>query len=209
MAKKTTVERTDGKTTDEEIIQKAKDCLDKYQDRESDNIQRAEEAIRFRAGQQWPQAIKQDRENPNQDGGSRPCPVLDKTNQYVRQIINEERQNRAAIKIRPVDDVADPKVAEVFTGIIRHIEDASQALEAYTTGGEHAIDGGFGYWRLLTEYSDPMSFEQDIRIKRIPNRFSVALGPHTEPDGADATEALVWEDISEKQFKVEYPKDQP
>jgi len=202
MAKK----KETGKNKVDELLEKAKKCLSDYNDRESDNIKRAKEAINFRSGDQWPQAVKQDRENPNQNGGARPCPVLDKTNQYVRQIINEERQNRAAIKIRPVDDIADPKVAEVLTGIIRHIEDQSQAIEAYTTGGEHAIDGGFGYWRILTDYCDPMSFDQDIRIKRIPNRFSVALGYHTEPDGADAQEALIWEDMTEDAFKAEFPK---
>lgn len=189
----------------EDIIADAKKCLSNYEDREASNIKRAEEAIRFRALEQWPVDIKNDRENPNQPGGSRPCPVLDKTNQYVRQIINEERQNRAAIKIRPVDKQADTKVAEVFTGIIRHIEDASEAIQAYTTAGEHAIDGGFGYWRIIADYCDDMSFEQDIRIKRIHNRFSVALGPHTEPDGADAKEAVVWEDVPREDFKAEYP----
>lgn len=198
MAKKASKEKRD-------LIDRAKKCLEKFQERESDNITRAEEAIRFRALEQWPQAIKQDRERPGQDGGPRPCPVLDKTNQYVRQVVNEERKNRAAIRVRPVDDHGDKEVAEVFMGIIRHVEDASQAIEAYTTAGEHAIDGGFGYWRVLTEYCDEMSFDQDIRIKRIPNRFSVALGPHVEPDGSDAKEGLIWEDIDRETFKSMYP----
>lgn len=189
----------------ETLPERAKKLLSTYQDIQADNIKRAGEAINFRAGEQWPTAIKQDREDANQDGGARPCPVMDKTNQYVRQIVNEERQSKAAIKIRPVDDVADPKVAEVLNGIIRHIEDASQAIEAYTTAGEHAIDGGFGYFRIITEYDDPMSFDQDIRIKRIPNRFSVALGPHVEQDGFDLEEALIWEDMPEKDFKKQYP----
>lgn len=188
------------------IIEAAKKCLEKHLERESDNISRAEEAIRFRSGEQWPEAIKKDRENPQQDGGPQPCPVMDKTNQYVRQVVNEMRQNRAAIKFRPVDDKADKKVAEVFTGITRHIEDASEAIEAYATAGEQAIDGGFGYFRLITEYCDPMSFYQDIRIKRIPNRFSVALGFHLEPDGADAREGLIWEDMDKDVFESTYPK---
>jgi len=194
-------------TTDKEkeLIQRAMDCLTNYEDVHDDNIERAKAAIEFRAGMQWPEMIRRDREDPNQDGGPRPCPVLDKTNQYVRQVINEERQNRAAIRIRPVDDDADPETAEIFNGIIRHIEDKSEAIEAYTTAGEHAIDGGFGYWRILADYSDPLSFDQDIRIKRIPNRFSVALGPHTEVDGSDAEEAMIWEDIDKKAFKSKYP----
>jgi hypothetical protein len=201
MAKNATVEMT----ADEKLINKAKQCLEAYQERESDNIRRAEEAIQFRAGWQWPDAIRKDRENPTQSGGPRPCPVLDKTNQYVRQIINEERLNRAAIKYRPVDDDADEKTAEIYSGITRHIEDASEAIEAYTLAGEQAIDGGFGYFRLIADYCDPMSFDQDIRIKRIPNRFSVALGPHTEVDGSDAKEGLVWEDMRREDFKAEYP----
>lgn len=196
--------------TDEAIIQRAVDCLSDYQDRNGDNIMRAEEAIRFRALEQWPDDIRRDRENEHQSGGRRPCPVLDKTNQYVRQIVNEERQNRAAIKIRPVDDDADTKVAEIFTGLIRHIEDASEAIEAYTLAGEQAIDGGYGYFRIIADYCDPMSVDQqDIRIKRIPNRFSVALGPHTEPDGADVKQAVVWEDMVEEDFKTEFPNAEP
>lgn len=200
MTDTSTVETTDS-NKDKDIIQAAKDCLDGHLDRESDNIRRAEDAISFQALEQWPAAIKAEREKNNL-----PCPVMDKTNQYIRQIVNEERMNRAAIKIRPVDDKADKRVAEVYTGIIRHIEDQSQAIEAYTTAGEHAISGGFGYFRILTEYSDPMSFDQNIVIKRIPNRFSVALGPHNEPDGCDCKEALIWEDMDLKQFEYMYPK---
>src|SRR5688572_21427629 len=134
MAYDKTVETTDSKKEkgdDSSIVKRAQDCLQSHLDRNSDNIKRAEEAIHFRAGDQWPTAIKRDRENPNQDGGSRPCPVLDKTDQYIRQVVNEERQSRAAIKIRPVDDKGDKKVAEVYTGIIRHIEDASSAVSVY------------------------------------------------------------------------------
>ena len=194
-----------GRTDDEKLIAKAKKCLEEYLDRESDNIRRAEEAIRFRAGEQWPETIKRERENSIQEGGPRPCPVLDKTNQYVRQVINEERQNRAAIKVRPVDDLADKKTAEIYTGIIRHFEDASNAIHAYTTAGEHAIDGGFGYFRMLTERCDPMSFDQDIVIKRIPNRFSVATGYHTEIDGSDMKEAVIWETLTREEFREAYP----
>ncbi len=200
MAKKT-VEKTD-----KSIMQQAKDCLEKFQDRESDNIRRAQDAILFRSGEQWPEQIQRDREDEHQEGGSRPCPVLDKTDQYVRQIVNEERLNRAAIKIRPVDDGADPKTAEIITGIIRHIEDASEATVAYSSAGEQAIDGGFGYFRILSEYENDKSFDQEIKIKRIHNRFSVALGPHTESDASDVKEAVIWEDMPRDDFKREYPK---
>jgi hypothetical protein len=90
-------------------------------------------------------------------------------------------------------------------GIIRHIEDASEAGDAYEKAGEQAIDGGFGYFRVLSDYVDEMSFDQDIKIVRIDNRFSVALGPHRLPDASDCKEAVVWEDIPLDDFKTEYP----
>lgn len=204
MQDETTVEKT-AEEKELEIVKLAKDCLESHQDREGDNIRRAEEAIRFRAGEQWPDAIRRDREYDNQEGGSRPCPVLDKTDQYIRQIVNEERLNRAAIKIRPVDSGADSETADIFTGVIRHIEDQSEALVAYTSAGEQAVDGGFGYFRLYPEYESPMAFNQKICIKRIANRFSVATGYHTESDAADMQECLVWEDMRRSDFKREYP----
>jgi len=188
-----------------EALKRFKEC----EDRESENRKRAEEAIEFRAGKQWPDAIKAAREDPYQEGGAQPCPVLDKTNQYVRQVINEERINTPRLKFRPVDDVADPAVAEVYDGIARHIQDTSNAVHAYTTAGEHAADGGFGYFRLLTEYCDPESFDQDIVIKRIHNRFSVQLGPHTDPTGADAKYGFVYENMTKEDFEKKYPKKSP
>ena len=184
----------------EEALKRFKEC----EDREDDNRKRAEDAIRFRAGKQWPDQIKKMREDPYQEGGAQPCPVLDKTNQYIRQVINEERVNTPRLKFRPVDDVADPKVAEVYDGIARHIQDKSLAVAAYTNAGEQAADGGFGYFRLLTEYCDPQSFDQDIIIKPIRNRFSVYLGPHTDPTGADAKYAIVFEDMPKEEFEAQH-----
>ena len=191
---------------DSDLVSSAVKKFEKFLELEQENRRRAEDAINFRALNQWPDEIKRDRENNAQPGGARPCPVLDKTNQFLRQIVNEERLNPPSIKVRPVDDKADVRVAEIYNGIIRHIQDSSDATTAYTTAGEHAADGGHGYWRILTEYTDPMSFDQDIRIVRVPNRFSVLLGPHTQPDGSDAKEGFVWEDMPLEEFKAKYPK---
>jgi hypothetical protein len=114
---------------------------------EQDNRDHALEVLKFRNLEQWDPAIKRARENDPE--GSRPCIVLDKTNQYLRQVCNEQRQNRPAIKVRPVDDKGDPEVAEIYQGIIRNIEDQSAADIAYDTAYEHAADGGFGYIRVI------------------------------------------------------------
>jgi hypothetical protein len=36
-----------------------------------------------------------------------PCLEVDKLNQYVRQVVNDGRQNRPGVKVRPEGDGAD------------------------------------------------------------------------------------------------------
>jgi hypothetical protein len=192
----------------EKLLETARDRFKRCRESEAENRERALQALKFRNLDQWPEQIKREREKDPE--GARPCLVADKLNQYVHQVVNDGRQNRPSIKARPVDDQADKEVAKIFDGIIRHIEDVSRAQIAYDTGLEHAVDGGFGYWRVITEYCDEMSFEQDIRIKRIRNRFTVFLDPdHQEPDGSDATFGFILDRMPREEFKRLYPKADP
>jgi len=47
--------------------------------------------------------------------------------------------------VHPVVDGADITKANVIGGLIRHIENFSQAAIAYDTGGESAVTIGWGY----------------------------------------------------------------
>jgi hypothetical protein len=191
-----------------DLVERAKDLFRRVQDFEG--TQRLEELddIAFSGLlQQWPENIKKIREADPQ--GARPCLVVDKVNQYKNQIVNNMRMNRPSIKVRPVDDKGDPEVAEVLQGIVRHIEDASKADIAYDWAGEGAVTSGLGYFRVLNEYVGD-TFDQDIRIARIPNRFSVYFDPDSmEPDGSDGIECLVTEMVNRKVFEKEYPKADP
>lgn len=198
--------QTEGKS--ESFFKQARDRFSRCVEQEAGNRERALEALRFRDLEQWPNVIKNEREHDPE--GARPCLVADKLNQYVHQVVNDGRQAPVSIKVRPVDDAADKEVAKVFDGIIRHIEDRSRAQLAYDTGLEQAVDGGFGYWRIVTEYVDEMSFDQDIAIKRIRNRFSVYLDPdHQEPDGSDAKYGFILDRMPRDEFKQAYPDNDP
>jgi hypothetical protein len=158
----------------------------------------------FRAGEQWPADIKASRDLDN-----RPCLTINRLPQFVRQVTNDQRQNRPSIKVSPVDDKADPDTAKVFQGLIRNIERNSNADVAYDTGFEGGVTKGFGYWRVLTAFSDPFSFKQEIKIKRIRNSFTVYLDPHyQEPDASDANYGFVFEDMSHDDYKAKYPNSQ-
>lgn len=186
------------------VVERAKKFFDRAKAYEEDQRRDELDDIRF-AGmlEQWPAALKAIREGD--PTGARPCLVVDKINQYKNQIVNQMRQNRPSIKARPVDDNGDIEVAEVYQGIIRHIEDSSKADIAYDWAGEGAVTSGVGYFRILTEYVGD-SFQQEIKIQRIRNRFTVYFDPDSkEPDGSDQKECLITMMIKRTEFQEQYP----
>lgn len=161
--------------------------------------------LKFCTLDQWPAELRAAREDKNQPGGARPCLTSDLSNQYITQVVNDMRQNKPAIKIRPDDDDADIDTAKVFQGLIRHIEDKSGATIAYEMAGESAVKMGRGYFRVTTEYVDD-SFDQEPRIVPIADALSVYLGSHIMPDGSDAKRGTIIEKIPLEDFKRKYPK---
>ena len=204
MARKSKVISTESTKVDLTIVERAKKFYLRAQAYESDQRKEELDDIRF-VGllEQWPVQLKAMREGDPQ--GARPCLVVDKVNQYKNQVVNSMRQNRPSIKARPVDDAGDVEVAEVYQGIIRHIEDVSKADIAYDWAGEGAVTSGTGYFRIITEYVGD-SFQQEIRIARIRNRFTVYFDPDAkEPDGSDAKEVLITMMIKRDDFEAMYP----
>ena len=191
-------------TAEEKFLKTARERFKYCVEREQNNRASALEAIKFRNLEQWPDNIKNAREKDVT--GARPCLTIDKVNQYVRQVCNDQRQNRPQIKIRPNDDISDPETAEVFNGVIRNILAQSHADIAFDTAFEHAADGGYGYFRVLTEYIDENSFDQTIKVERIRNRFSVYLGEHQQPDGSDAEYGFIVDRISKEEYQRLYPQ---
>lgn len=157
--------------------------------------------LRMRAGDQWDPDIKKRRVEDQ-----RPCLTVNRLPQFVRQVCNDQRQNRPSIQVSPVDDQADIPTSEILQGYIRHIEYDSGADGAYDTAFESAATTGIGYWRVITEYSDPMSFDLDIKIKRIRNPFSVYIDPDAkEVDRSDMRWAFIVEDFTKEEFEARYP----
>lgn len=183
------------------LLEKARSRFKLAEEAESVQRRLSLDDLRFRAGEQWDERIKNDR-----DRDGRPCLVINRIPQFVQQLTNDQRQNRPSIKIHPVDDKADIETAKIIQGLMRHIEYNSNADVAYDTAYESAVIGGRGFWRIQTDYADPLSFEQEILIKRIRNHFSVFFDPFSkEPDGSDANFAFIVEDLSKDEFKEQYP----
>ena len=172
--------------------------------------------LRFYAGSpdnqwQWPADVLQTRGAvQGQTINARPCLTINKLPQHVHQVTNEQRINRPGIKVIPANDEAEADVAEVFNGVIRHIEYISDADVAYDTACENQVAYGEGYIRILTEYCDENSFDQEIKIGRVRNSFSVYMDPlMQDPTGADARWCFITEDLTKAEYERLYPNAAP
>jgi len=162
---------------------------------ESDAREECLEDLKFSIGEQWPEMIKSQRAL---DG--RPMLTMDQTGQSVQLVCNNQRQQRPSIKVNPVGNGADVESAEIWTGIIRHIEVQSDAELAYDESFEYMVRCGRGHFRLMTEYCDDDSGNQDIVIKPIENTFSVYYDPSPKKAWC-----FIIEDLTRAEYQEQYP----
>lgn len=171
--------------------------------REHGNIEEAYEDLRFRRGRredQWdPQALEARK--------GRPCLVINKLPQFVRQVTGDMRQSRPAIKVVPVDSGGDIKTAEVRGGMIRYVENRSKAKHVYTTGADSQVTCGIGHWAVTTEYAHAGTFNQEIRVIGIEDGVSVLWDADAFlPTKSDADHCFVPNDMTRAKFKKKWPK---
>lgn len=198
--------------TDEKILERARRRWKQADEAEGDNRTKEADDIKFAAASpddnfQWPKDILDQRLNKEQEGGPRPCLTINPLPTHIRQVTNEQRMNRPQIKVRPADDMGDVKVAKVYDGLFRHIQVASEADLSYDTACDWQVAGGEGFFRILTEYCDEMSFDQDIVIAPIADRFKVYLDPigllH-HPAGKKCKWGFIIEDLPKEDYETEH-----
>lgn len=186
---------------DSDLLATGKKAFERCKEAENENRVTALEDIEFaRLNKQWPDEIKKKREQ-----AQRPVLTINKMPAFIRQVVNDARQNKPSIKVHPVDDQADPKTAEIINGLIRNIEYTSDADVAYDTAAEAAVTGGFGYWRIGLDYAYSDAFEMDLTIERVSNQFSVYGDPNsTAADSSDWDVAFVVDRMPKEEFKRKY-----
>jgi hypothetical protein len=204
------------KSSSSSILATARSRLDMAISALSESREDEIDDLKFYAGSpdnhwQWPADVLATRGAvQGQTINARPCLTINKLPQHVRQVTNDQRQNRPSGKVIPADDDADVEVAEVFNGMVRHIEYISDADVAYDTACENQVSYGEGYIRILTEYCDADTFDQDIKIGRVRNSFSVYMDPTIQdPTGADQKWCFITEDITKADYERMYPDSAP
>ena len=188
---------------DDDLIIEAREAFERCGDKEQGNRQNWIDDVRFaRLGEQWLEAIKQQRQREG-----RPCLTINRLPAFIRQVTNDARQNTPSIKFHPVGDGADQETAKILDGLARNIEYTSNADIAYDNALDNAVTGGFGYFRISTDYADDDVFDQDIRIEVIKNPLTVYGDPMSScADSSDWNVCFVTEMYSHDEFKKKWPK---
>lgn len=180
------------------LLKEAQQAFALCQEVERENRERAKDDIRFaRLGEQWDPDLKKTRAR---DG--RPCLTINKLPPFIRQVVNDARQNKPQIRVLAQDSNADPETADIFSGLIRNIELSSRADAAYDTAIDNAATCGMGFFRVNLDYVDEETWDQDVIIERIMDPFSVYGDPHsTAADGSDWNQCFVTEMMPKAEFE--------
>lgn len=210
-------ERDDDRDPNDAIPADVTDAIEELKlvlEAEGDQRDLEEDDLEFDAGEQWPDDVKQSRRAQTIDNveiPARPMLTIPKIDQPVQLVINQQRRAHLGISVHAESEDAERHTAEILAGIMRHIQNKSNAEVARNWAFERATKAGRGYYRILARYCDHAGVgshwsDQELVIKRILNQSSVYLDPYAqEPDFSDGTFAQIGGWVPARTHKQRWP----
>lgn len=186
----------------DEICREARKRYAAFLERERHNIDAANEDLAFVfEDKQWPDGVEKERQEQE-----RPILTINRMSQFLRQVTGDMRQMKPSIRVVPVDSRGDKDTAETIAGMIRYIENRSDATAIYLKGADTQVCAGIGHWRVIKEYASESTFNQELRIVGVSDGVAIAWDPDAEQQTReDATWCIVPVDLSHDKFKKEFP----
>lgn len=143
---------------------------------------------------------------------NKPKVEVNKVHMAVMRVINEYRNNRITVDFVSKDGSDNQELADTCDMLYRADEQDSVAEEAYDNAFEEAVGGGFGAWRLKSEYedeSDEKNEYQRIRIKPIYDADTCVYFDLNakRQDKSDATRCWVLTGMTRDAYKNAWGKD--
>lgn len=189
----------EGYKTQQEFLDRALKMYDADMRFDKDNRAWAKEDLQFAAGDQWDPDAKKQREDK-----FRPCMTINVFPVFIGQVVGDRRMNETAIKVRPWRS-GTQEVADLRSGLIKSIEYYSRANRAYDAACEDQTACGIANLRVDMEYAGNDVFDQDIRIRHIPDPLSVVWDfMSVDITGRDAKHCFVDDAIPLEVFKARF-----
>ena len=184
-----------------DIFKEAKERFSIAETYERDNRKQGLDALRFRYQDQWDTNIRNQRVVE-----ARPCLTINHTDANCLRVQNQLKQQRPRVKCQPMGGSASDEKAKVINSLIRHIQNLSNAETAYDEGVRSAQDIGWGYWEIVGDYCNPLSFDQDLKIKIIDNAFTCYDDPQAcTPCGEERKWFLITGKMTRTEYQRKYP----
>jgi len=170
---------------------------------EYDNREAARESDHFvnkRDGQWEPQVISA--------LNHRPRYTFDQVTPILDQVSGEIDRASFSIDVTPTSGQGSMGLAMVYEGLIRNIENMSNARDVYGSASCRSRETGLAGWRVDHDWVDGDSFEQDLIIRRINNFIDrVWFDPNSElPDNSDANWCVVLDVMTKEAYFKKYPE---
>lgn len=186
--------------TEQEFVSYAVKCYNDDVTADFLNTQAMVDDQRFLVGYQWDQT-----EERRRIAAKKPVVTVNRLPAYVGQLIGNRMLNETRIKVLPDFDGKKDK-AEVREGIIRDIEMKSRAKDAYDMALQNSLIGGLGNFGVEMDYTAWNVFNQEIKVKRIPNPTAVVWDHLSiEKTGRDASRVFVEDRMAKKDFTTAWP----
>ena len=139
---------------------------------------------------------------------NKPRYTFDNVNPIVDQVASEIEQADFDIRVSPAGGNATKDIASTYDGLIRNIENISNAKQVYSQAARGMVTGGFDAWRVSQKFADDNSFDQDIVIEKIGNPVDrVWFDPAAElQDKSDSRYCFVLHPMAVDEYENRWPE---
>jgi hypothetical protein len=150
-------------------------------------------------GEQWDEQESAARKLEN-----RKTDVFNQCRPMITNVVNNALKNAPAIKVHSLSN-DNKETAQVYDGIIKHIENLSNSDSIYNEAFTNSVAGGMGAWKVIVE---PITEEKyEIKLKHIVDPTSIYPDPSsTEFDFSDAKYIFQLIKMSKDEYEEKYPE---
>lgn len=124
----------------------------------------------------------------------------------LNKVNGEQRQHTAELEVKSLDGLATDKDIKLNQDWLRHVCFNSKSKIAFQTAFGDATSGGYGAWRIYTDYEHPDSFHQSPFIGMIKDPEKTFFDPYAQdPTKCDGHFCGYYMSMNKADFKKEYP----
>ncbi len=138
----------------------------------------------------------------------RPRYTLDKCNDLVDDIAGAMEQSDFDIQILPAGGDATKDLAKTYDGLIRNIQNLSNATDIYDASSRMTVRAGMDGWRVNQRWGDNNTFDQDLYIDPISDFVDrVWFDPGSVlQTREDANYCFVLQTLIKSDYEEKFPK---